>query len=249
MTLNRDDQGKGDAVLLLHGFPCTRGLWRPVAERLVREGFRCIAPDLLGYGDSPSAANVGMAAQVPHLAALLDELGLASIHLVAHDVGTAAAQLFALEHRERVRSLLLMDSVHEGEWAMGPIESIRTWDEAKAARLEPVLSRRLRVVRELLQAYAGEDGGRRLIHAARCLDPRETVGATEPLRQSGITTRIVWGTRDEYLPLATVGRALAEALGADLVEIEAGHFAPLEDPDGAARAVLSFLREQAVRRT
>ena len=236
-----DDTGSGNPVLLLHGFPCTRMLWRPVAERLVQRGFRCLVPDLLGYGESPSANDTGMAAQVAPLLALLDDQGVPPVDLVAHDVGTAAAQLLAVRHPQRIRRLVLMDGVYETEWAMDAIESVRCWDESKAARLQPVLARKLRSIRELLGAYAGEEGGRRLIHAARCLEPRETEGVTARLRETGLPARVVWGAQDEYLSLSGVGRPLATALGADLVAVHGGHFLPLDNPEGAAQAISDFL--------
>jgi pimeloyl-ACP methyl ester carboxylesterase len=228
-------------VLLLHGFPCTRKLWAPVAERLLAAGRRCIAPDLLGYGESVTTGEVGMAAQVPALLALLDGLGIDRADVVAHDVGTAAAQLLAIGHPRRVRRLVLMDGVYETEWAMGPVESIRAWDDSKAARLQPVLARRLRPIRELLEAYAGEDGGRRLIRAARGLHPRETEGATERLRATGLPVTVVWGAHDEYLPLETVGRPLARALDTEPVTVEGGHFLPLENPGEVSKALLEVL--------
>jgi pimeloyl-ACP methyl ester carboxylesterase len=236
-----DDIGTGNPILLLHGFPCTRMLWRPVAERLAQGGFRCLVPDLLGYGESPSADDTGMAAQVSPLLALLDEQGLPRVDLVAHDVGTAAAQLLAVQHPQRIRRLVLMDGVYETEWAVDAIESVRCWDQSKAARLQPVLARKLRSIRELLFAYAGEEGGRRLILAAQCLEPRQTEGVTARLRATGLPVRVVWGAQDEYLPLESVGRPLATALGAGLVVAVGGHFLPLDNPDGAAQAIASFL--------
>ena len=67
---------------------------------------------LIGYGDSPSTNDVSLA-QVPYLEDLLDELKLAKVDLVAHDVGTAAAQLFALRYPGRLTRLILIDGVFE----------------------------------------------------------------------------------------------------------------------------------------
>jgi haloalkane dehalogenase len=211
-------------------------------DRISQAGFRCIAPDLLGYGESPSAADVAMAAQVPYVLALFDELELEQVDLVAHDVGTAAAQLLALQYPQRLTRLTLMDGVYETEWALAAVDSIRTWDEANASRLQPVLPRRLKPIRDLLAAYAGDRGGKHLIHAARCLDPSQTLGATVRLRESGVPIAVVWGSQDEYLPLETVGRSLAAALGVDLITVEGGHFLPVDNPERAARAILDRRR-------
>ena len=236
-----DDVGSGPPVLLLHGFPATRRLWKDVTPLLVEAGFRVLAPDLLGYGDSPDADDAGMAAQAAALLELLDQLALPRVTLVAHDVGTAAAQLLTLRAPERVERLVLMDGVYETEWAMDAVESIRAWDFAQAARLQPVLARRLKSIRELLKSSAGERGGRRLIHAARCLDPEETRGATARLRAAGVPSSVLWGAEDEYLPLERVGRPLAAALGAPLSILPGGHFLPLDNPRGVANAVLEVM--------
>jgi len=124
---------------------------------------------------------------------------------------------------------------------MGAVESIRDWDPAQAARLQPVLSRKLRTIRDLLGAYAGERGGRRLIHAARCLDPKQTAGMTARLRQTGVPVRVVWGGEDAYLPAGTVGRPLADALRVELTVLPGGHFLPLDNPDGLARTLLEII--------
>jgi pimeloyl-ACP methyl ester carboxylesterase len=236
----RDDAGSGAPVLLLHGFPTTRKLWAGVASRLVEAGLRAIAPDLLGYGDSPDAPDVGMESQAAWLVELLDELRLEQVFLVAHDVGTAAAQLLAIRAPGRVRRLVLMDGVHETEWAMAAVESIRSWDPARAARLQPVLARRLPAIRDLLGPYAGEIGGRRLVHAAQCLDPRQTAGATARLRATGIPVRLLWGDADDFLPPRTVAEPLAKELGAELRLLRGGHFVPHENPEAVARELLAY---------
>ena len=55
-----DDFGAGDPVLLLHGFPTTRRLWSQVAPRLAEAGYRILAPDLVGYGESEPTPGVGV---------------------------------------------------------------------------------------------------------------------------------------------------------------------------------------------
>jgi len=233
-----DDAGKGPPLLLLHGFPTTRRLWTHVAPRLLEAGFRVLAPDLIGYGDSPDAPDVGMENQAGWLLELLDERGIDRVTVIAHDVGTAAAQILTVRSPERVRALVLVDGVYETDWAMQAIARIVEWDPADAARLQPVLLRRLRVIADLLSAFEGEVGGRRLIHAARCLDPRQTEGMTARLRETGVPIRVIWGSDDAYLPAERVGRALAGGLGVELTLIPGGHFLPLDNPEALSRALL-----------
>ena len=233
-----DQAGSGPPVLLVHGFPATRGLWKNVVPRLVQGGFRAIVPDLAGYGESRDSSDIGMESQAHLLLGLLHQLDIAEVTIVAHDVGTAAAQILAVRSPERVRSLVLMDGVYETEWAMAAVESIREWDPSQAARLQPVLARRLKSIRELLGVYAGDEGGRRLIHAARSLDPGQTKGITARLRATGIPVHLIWGADDAYLPVDTVARPLAAALGAPLTLVPGGHFLPLDNPEEVARILL-----------
>lgn len=236
-----DDVGSGPAVLLLHGFPTSRRLWKDVAPALAARGFRVLAPDLVGYGDSSGDEDVGMENQARWLLELLDGLSLDAVTAVAHDVGTAAAQILTVQKPGRVRRLVLMDGVHETEWAMEAVASIAAWDPAQAARLQPVLARRLRAIRSCLESYAGEGGGRRLIHAARCLKPEQTAGMTGRLRQSGVPVSVIWGADDDYLSLEKVGRPLADALGAPLRIVPGGHFLPLDNPAGVLEALSAAL--------
>ncbi len=138
-------EGRGFPVLLLHGFPTTHRLWDGVVPRLCAAGFRCIAPDLAGYGlsDAP-AGEPGMERQARWLVELLDVLGVRAALVVAHDVGSAAAEILVATHGRRARGLVLSDGVYADQWAMDQVESIRQWQPRNAARLAPVLARRLR---------------------------------------------------------------------------------------------------------
>jgi pimeloyl-ACP methyl ester carboxylesterase len=231
---------------MLHGFPATRHLWSDVAPRLTSSGFRVLVPDLVGYGDSeaPPGVRIDMASQARWIMELLDRLALKRTVVIAHDVGSAAAQLMVINSPERVRAVAILDGVHEGEWAMEAIASIQAWDPADAHRLFPVLARRLAkspALREMLAAYQGTQGGLRLIRASRDLDPAQTAGIGERLRASGVPAVVMWGERDEYLPIRKVGQPLAELLHAPLVRLPGGHFTPLDCPAEVADAVRSFL--------
>jgi 2-hydroxymuconate-semialdehyde hydrolase len=245
-TIAVDDTGEGVPVLLLHGFPATRHLWSRVAPLMRHAGFHLLIPDLIGYGasDAPAGVRIDMASQARWMLALLDALGIARVALVAHDVGSAAAQLMVVTAPHRVRALVVLDGVHANEWAMEAIASIRAWDPADARRLFPVLARRLgksAELREMLSAYEGEQGGLRLIRAARDLDPRQTEDIGEELRSSGIPALVLWGEHDVFLPLNAVARPLAELLRADLAVLPGGHFTPIDCPEEVAAALIEFL--------
>lgn len=250
-TVQFDDEGQGEPVLLLHGFPTTRLLWKSVSPLLVKAGFRAIGPDLVGYGDStcPPAAEPDMASQAGWMLRLLDALGIQRAAIVAHDVGTAAAQLLVARAPDRVRSLVLMDGVHADEWAMDAVAPIQTWQDP--SRLFRVLVRQMRMsgpvrltedaVRAVLAPYESEEGAAKLIRAARALRPQQTVEIMPALRARRVPALVVWGERDAYLGVESVGRPLAELIGADLVVLPGGHFVPMDCPREVADAVVRFL--------
>src|SRR5882757_5566491 len=222
VTVVLDDEGEGAPVLLLHGFPATRRLWSRVAPLLVDAGFRVLIPDLVGYGASEAAQHVrvDMASQARWMLELLDTLGLARAAVVAHDVGSAAAQLMVANAPQRVSALAVLDGVYADEWAMDAIASIQAWSPLDAHRLFRVLARRLDrsgALKEMLATYQGERGGLQLIRAARDLDPQQTAHIGESLRGSGIPALVLWGDRDQFLSIDAVGRPLAKLLGAALV--------------------------------
>jgi pimeloyl-ACP methyl ester carboxylesterase len=241
-----EDTGSGVALLLLHGFPANRHLWSEVAPALAARGLRAIVPDLVGYGASAAAATtcVDMASQARWMWGLLDALEVERAYLVAHDVGSAAAQLMTAAAPARVLGLVILDGVYKTEWAMTAIDSIRSWDPAEAQRLAPVLMRRLGKtthLREVLAAYAGEEGGRRLIKAARDLEPQQTADLDARLAVSGVPSLVLWGRDDRYLDIDSVARPLARLLNAPLVILPGGHFTPSDCPREVCEAVGDFV--------
>lgn len=106
-------QGSGPPVLLLHGFPQTHVMWRPVADVLAAR-FTVINPDLRGYGNSSKpqgTENYSFRHMAQDQIALMRYLSFDSFHLVGHDRGGRVAHRLALDAPERVRSLTVMDIV------------------------------------------------------------------------------------------------------------------------------------------
>ncbi|HET9725219.1 MAG TPA: alpha/beta fold hydrolase, partial [Actinomycetota bacterium] len=103
------------AVVLLHGFPASRYLWRTLAP-LLEPWMRVVVVDLLGAGDSEKAegADLGVPAQARAVRELLDGLGVTAFAAVGHGVGGGVAQLLAIEGG--ARTLVLIDSVVFDAW-------------------------------------------------------------------------------------------------------------------------------------
>ena len=105
--------GSGPAVLLLHGFPQTRAMWRHVAPRLA-EHFTVVAADLRGYGASSKprgAEHYSFREMGCDQFALMAEIGFERFHLIGHDRGGRTAHRMALDDPDRLLSLTVMDIV------------------------------------------------------------------------------------------------------------------------------------------
>ena len=106
------DTGGGEPVVFLHGNPTSSYLWRNVIPHVEGLG-RCLAPDLVGMGDSGAAPD-GSYRFVDHaryLDAWFEALGLTNVTLVVHDWGSALGFYWAYRHPERVRGIAYMEAV------------------------------------------------------------------------------------------------------------------------------------------
>jgi pimeloyl-ACP methyl ester carboxylesterase len=115
VTLAVLDEGEGPAIVLLHGFPDSSNLWRHQVPVLLEAGFRVVAPDLRGFGESDRPAeveNYAVTHSVQDVVAILDALSLERAHVVGHDWGAVVAWLVAAFVPERVERLVAMSVGH-----------------------------------------------------------------------------------------------------------------------------------------
>jgi haloalkane dehalogenase len=122
-TMAYVDVGAGDPIVFLHGNPTSSYLWRNIIPH-VQELGRCIAPDLIGMGDSEKLSDSGPGSYtfVEHrryLDALLEMLGVYQrVTLVVHDWGSALGFDWANRHRDAVRGIAYMEAiVKPGAWS------------------------------------------------------------------------------------------------------------------------------------
>src|SRR5499433_1868689 len=136
--------GEGDPIVLLHGNPTSSYLWRNVLPYLEPLG-RCIAPDLIGMGDSEKLPDSGPGSYrfVEHrryLDALLEALDVREqVILVVHDWGSALGFDWANRHREAVKSIAYMEAIVRPQG----------WDHWDTLNMRPAL--------KALRSEAGEE--------------------------------------------------------------------------------------------
>jgi pimeloyl-ACP methyl ester carboxylesterase len=109
------DEGEGEPVLLMHGFPDSARLWRKQIPALVDAGYRTIVPDLRGFGRSSRPEGVdayGIANSVADVMGLLDHLGIDSANVVGHDWGAGVAWGLALFAPDRAKTLTVLSVGH-----------------------------------------------------------------------------------------------------------------------------------------
>lgn len=106
--------GKGDPVLLLHGYPQTHVCWHHIAP-VLSQHYTVVCPDLRGYGDSskppglPDHSNYSKRVMAQDMVDLMYSLGFERFHLVGHDRGGRVSHRLAADHPQRVHTLTVLD--------------------------------------------------------------------------------------------------------------------------------------------
>lgn len=219
------ERGKGRCALFLHGAPLNGFQWRGAIDRLSPYA-RCIAPDFMGLGYSEPKASqaLGADAQTAMLVALLDKLGVATVDIIAADSGGAVAQLFAVRHPQRVRTMLLTNCDVEPDSpppAIAPVlamaragtlaGSTAQWLTDKAlARATfgaAVYRDPARFADETIDYYltplVSSPLRRRQYHEFHnALAPNPLAGIEAALKRSTVPVRMVWGASDTVFPMA-----------------------------------------------
>lgn len=252
-TLAVHVRGEGPPVLFVHGFPLDHTMWHHQLAAL--DGWRCIAPDLRGAGDSDvPSEDYTMGRYADDLRAACDALDVADAVCCGFSMGGYVLFEFLRRYRSRVRALVLCDTRPEAD----TVEGKRVRDEnaalvehegvgALADRVVPKLfGATTRAVRPELVEQVREMALRQpaagVIGALRAM--RDRPDSTELLSGITVPTLVVHGAEDEVAPPA-IARAMAARIpGARYLEVgRAGHLAPLEQPEGVTRALQEFLGE------
>lgn len=259
--------GSGPPVVLIHGMLNSSSHWRAVALNLAND-FTVIAPDLIGHGDSAAPrGDYSLGAHAASIRDLLAATGVDRATIVGHSLGGGVAMQFFYQFPQRVERLVLISSGGLGR-DVSPLLRSATLPGMAALlsltihpRLIDVLWQtggRLRRRNTRLGVY--------MQALARALRPLETAGAREAFLQTlravidtrgqrvsatdrlylleSLPTMIVWGERDNTIPLAH-GRAAHEAIPHSRLRTLPGaaHFPHLEDPDGLSELLRDFLHD------
>jgi len=244
LRLAHIDEGSGAPVLFMHGEPTWSFLWRRVIPPVRDAGFRCIAPDLPGFGRSDKPLDISWYSYDRHTslaATLLEDLDLREATIVVHDWGGPIGLRLAVEHPERIARIVILDTgLFTGHqpmsdaWRMFRDFVARTEDlpvgmlVRRACHTDPG--------DETIAAYDAPypdpsfKAGARAFPLLIALSPDAPGAAAgqrvlDALRDDRRPTLMLWADSDPVLP-SSVGERLAKAIGQPpprTIE-SAGHF-------------------------
>jgi YbgC/YbaW family acyl-CoA thioester hydrolase len=245
-------RGDGPAILFVHGYPLDRTIWREQVDAL--EGFRRIAPDLRGMGQS-DAPDLGysMAIYAADLAALLDNLGIDEVILCGLSMGGYIAFEFVRNWRSRVRGLILVDTRAEADTPEGrrarDAAAGTARERGAAAVADSMLPKMLapstltehpEVVERVRAIMAGTPVAG-IVGALAAMRDRASSESLLPTL-GDLPTLVVVGESDSLTP-PDQARTMAQAIpGARLAIIPgAAHLPPVEQPAATTESLEEFL--------
>ena len=256
------DQGEGQPVLLLHGFPDSSHGWRHQVPALVEAGMRVIAPDLRGFGESDKPEGVeeyAISRSVADMLAVLAELGVERAHVLGHDWGAGLAWALAAFAPSRVERLVVLSVGHPNTYQEPSLEQReKGWYQLLfqfAGVAEELLVRNdWKLLRELLGDAADRERFLDDLSRPGALtaglnwyransDPRHELEPRQAFPAVAAPTLGLWSSGDAYLTEEPVLQSAEHVTGPWRYErIErAGHWMQVDAQERVNELLLDFL--------
>ena len=255
VSLYVEERGSGDPLLLIQGLGYATWAWRHQLPYFA-ERWRVVAFDNRGTGRSDKPPGPYSIEQMADdAAAVLEAVGAGLAHVLGMSMGGYIAQMLALRHPERVRSLVLLVTAAGGPRSLPVPEATREAWLASASLPPPEFARATMPLSfrpgwtdehpeefEQLLAARLEFPTPGECWAAQYAACERFASDDPPVERMSVPTLVVHGTADRVVPYEN-GVALAERIpGARLVTFEgAGHLAALEEPGRLNSEVARFL--------
>jgi 3-oxoadipate enol-lactonase len=216
-SLSYLDAGKSEdpAMVLLHAMGEDSSTWEPVLDGLTGLGYRVIAPDARGHGDSDRPGTYSYELLRDDVLGLLDTLGIGSCVLIGHSMGATTAGLVTIAAPARVSRLVLVDAVPPRPGSL---------ERPPMAKPDHELPFDWPLV-NALRAQLNDP------------DPAWWQGTLA----MAVPTLVVAGGEPSHIPQADLHELAARLANGTLVEIPVGHMVPTAAPDAFVAAVADFL--------
>jgi haloalkane dehalogenase len=257
-ALPKDADGAAPVAIALHGYPTSSYLWRAVLPRLADAGYRAIAPDLPGFGDSPPRRPGTWERQIENVDRVRTSLGIDHLALIVHDWGGLIGLRWACDHPGVVSAIVITDSgfFPDGKWH-GLAKTLQTEGEGETVlenMTRELFAAGLRQVSpplpdeaidEYWKAYADEERRRNHLDLYRSGQFTKLEPYRGKLAELDVPMLLLWGGRDQFAPVAGGYRFQKEIPSARLVVLEdAGHFLMEDEPERVADEIAKFLAAQ-----
>jgi 3-oxoadipate enol-lactonase len=242
--------GEGPWVTLSHSLACNNAMWEPQIAALSKR-YKLLRYDTRGHGGTTATPSPYTLDQLADDArALLDALGIKRTHWVGLSLGGMIGEAFALQHADRLTSLVLCDTTSR----YAP-EAAAMWDDrirsaeatGMAALAEPTLGRWFtepyrKSHPEIMKLFATAIGETPLAGYAGCGKAIATIDLTEHLRSLRMPTLVIVGEQDMGTPVA-MAREIADAIPDAQLTIlpSAAHLSNVEQAERFNDALLGFL--------
>ena len=247
----------GPVALLLHGYPESSFMWDAVMPAVAEAGWRAVAPDLAGFGDSPPDPPGTWERHIESIEGFRRELGIERCVPVMHDWGGLIGMRWAFEHRDALDALVISSSgfFPDGKWH-GMAKALRepgTGEQMIGAVDRATFGEVMRqsiagvgdeAIDEYWKAYADDTRRRGHLELYRSGDFSKL--ERYDLATLDVPVLLVWGEEDEFAPLAGAHRFERELPATELVVVGGTrHFVWDEAPAECAAALTGFLARVA----
>jgi len=246
------------AVLFVHGYPESSYMWHEVLPVLAASGWRALAPDLPGYGDSEPDPPGTWERHVEALERFARELELGPVALVTHDWGVLIGLRWACDHPGATSSLTISD---------GGFFADRRWHDLGNAMRTPGTGEELiagytreaffaamrsisagmskQALEEYWKGFADETRRRGHLELYRSGDFEKLAPYEGRLAALGVPALILWGENDQFASVRMAQRFHDELPGSELTVLEgAGHFVWDDEPQQAGATLVDFLERR-----
>ena len=237
ITVNYTDEGHGVPLLLVHGFPLSRGAWQKQIDAL-RSSYRVVVPDLRGFGASQAGTGpVSMGQYADDLYALLQQLKTGPVVLIGHSMGGYVSFAFLRQYTKMVRGLVLVSTKASKDTPKAATGRRAMAEKVRAKGVEVVIEAMAtkmlaadnhdRAMAEQVRGFMASSKPAGVIGAL--LGMAERPDATAELARISVPTMVITGADDTLIP-PTESEKLALAIPSSQLNIipNAGHLAGFE---------------------
>ncbi len=253
-TLSYSQVGNGRSILLLHGLFASSEQWNTIMCRLSEVGYRAIAPDLPGYGNSNgfTLRDYALENQTILLHELMEKLGIKSFDLAGSSMGGAIAQLYAQRYPKQVRSLAFIGS------PLGIVDWANSFKEAIFQGINPfipITKEQFALEISLLfftpptipDSVIAEKVNDYITRNQHYQQVWDLINLYDDKLYQGVPTQvptfIIWGKEDKIYDISGANRLQKCIAGSQAIKLpKAGHLLLMENADEVASKYVGFLQ-------